>query len=538
MRLHRSRRRLIFGSCLVAGFCAAATASAHEPGAAGQAANAPAQPGPADTPGTDNGSDAPGVKVTVSLADGLISRRLPFDVPFYMTGSVTGAITGVESLVYRISSKAMVTSVIAELRRSNCLAPPNIASTRLVSHSEWTGPPQSTFTLLVEPLAPQRYYAFCFITTGPVPSAEIEPAARQALADTMRVLFGTRRPGNLTEELAKNFRDRFSMSIEEIGARRPKPAVIPVGNPFHKDAVIERESRLARLLSELVDPYQEMSDAQYRSVLDALGDVVRRSSDLLSAEVKNALPNAAGNQLPNRDQAILSSTPFNVAAYTFENALRLVRNALEAARNAGNTAAATALQEIETNLTRLATIAPAYGSTYDQLRGAAQLAIGEVVLLSRDITIGLNSSVLSAELNRTAYVSMDVGFAYAWQLESFVFYAGTNIYFRPVNKNAPLSASFASRVAFTIGVTTTVNDPSRRAEDLRPGSGQNTTTNSLMLGGGLRITPSLRVGAGALVFKESDPNPLITQKSVAATPYVSLSLDVDLGTLLSGMFPK
>jgi hypothetical protein len=118
-----------------------------------------------------------------------------------------------------------------------------------------------------------------------------------------------------------------------------------------------------------------------------------------------------------------------------------------------------------------------------------------------------------------------------------VFYAGTNIYFRPINKAAPLryKGSFLHRFAVTVGITTTVKDESRRAEDLRTTADQD-TSNSLLLGAGFRVTPSLRVGGGVLVFKETDPNPLIDQTSVTMTPYVAFTADVDVAQLFRSLF--
>jgi hypothetical protein len=51
---------------------------------------------------------------------------------------------------------------------------------------------------------------------------------------------------------------------------------------------------------------------------------------------------------------------------------------------------------------------------------------------------------------------------------------------------------------------------------------------SLVLGAGYRLTSSVRGGGGALIFRESNPNPLITRKSATATWYVSFSVDLDL----------
>ena len=56
-------------------------------------------------------------------------------------------------------------------------------------------------------------------------------------------------------------------------------------------------------------------------------------------------------------------------------------------------------------------------------------------------------------------------------------------------------------------------------------------TSHSVLGAGYRLTSSIRAGGGALVFLESDPNPLITAKEVATTWYVSFSFDVDVGRI-------
>jgi hypothetical protein len=88
----------------------------------------------------------------------------------------------------------------------------------------------------------------------------------------------------------------------------------------------------------------------------------------------------------------------------------------------------------------------------------------------------------------------------------------------------------------TVGITTTVKDESRRAEDLRTTQDSEDTSSSLLLGAGFRVTPSLRVGSGVLVFKESDPNPLIDQTSVSVTPYVSFTADIDVARIFRSFF--
>ena len=59
---------------------------------------------------------------------------------------------------------------------------------------------------------------------------------------------------------------------------------------------------------------------------------------------------------------------------------------------------------------------------------------------------------------------------------------------------------------------------------------------SLVIGFGLRVSNSLRIGIGELVFKEIDPNPLSQDESLTSTIYVSLSFDWDIAKTLGKPF--
>ena len=123
------------------------------------------------------------------------------------------------------------------------------------------------------------------------------------------------------------------------------------------------------------------------------------------------------------------------------------------------------------------------------------------------------------------YVSVDAGLLYAGDIGIGALYVGSNIYFRPVNKDAPLSAvnSIGRRLALTVGLTVSsvADEDNGTRSDLF-------WNQSLVVGAGYRLASSVRGGAGALIFRESDPNPLVTRKSAAVTWYVSLSFDLDL----------
>jgi len=138
-----------------------------------------------------------------------------------------------------------------------------------------------------------------------------------------------------------------------------------------------------------------------------------------------------------------------------------------------------------------------------------------------------SESVSTAEgrTEQKNYVSLDIGLLYAGDISIGALYVGSNIYFRPVNKDAPLTAvsSLGRRLALTVGVTVSsvADENNRTRSDLF-------WHQSFVLGGGYRITSSLRAGGGALIFRQSDPNPLVTSRTAAATWYASFSYDFDV----------
>jgi len=126
---------------------------------------------------------------------------------------------------------------------------------------------------------------------------------------------------------------------------------------------------------------------------------------------------------------------------------------------------------------------------------------------------------------RGNYVSIDVGLLYAGSIGIGALYVGSNIYLRPINKHAPLGSftSAGRRLALTVGAT--VSSVEDQDNQTRSGLFWN---QGLVLGAGYRLTSSVRAGGGALVFREANPNPLITSRSAAATWYASVSFDLDL----------
>jgi len=123
------------------------------------------------------------------------------------------------------------------------------------------------------------------------------------------------------------------------------------------------------------------------------------------------------------------------------------------------------------------------------------------------------------------YVSLDVGVLYPPELERATLTVGANVYFAPVNKSAPLRANgLRQRLALTFGLTVTNmrDEEETRWENLLG------EKSNLFFGLGYRLTRSLRLGGGFVLFQKNDENPLVDEQSLAVAPYVSLSFDVDL----------
>ena len=421
-----------------------------------------------------------------------------------------------------------------------------------VSNSVTRPNSSGVFDLLVSALDPDYYYIFCFITAAPVLLSDIEGSVRTVFADT---IFGLvpQAAGDVPQQLAESIHRRLRDEIEKIGEERKVPATIPVGNVFHRNTQIVRGtagySKYIPLLIPLINGFRNVNDesvAVHNYIENQTALRVARN-DAAGGPAKEFLTESllatfpADTPLPPARDAVTSTQSLTLSAYPFnvEAALSGLRSAIDQARQKKNEPATAALQVLVDRVRLLNDSASLYAVSYESFQSATQNAIRSVLLEAREVSVNFASSVLTADLARSAYVSLDAGIAYPWRLETMVFYAGTNIYFRPINKGAPLryKGTFLHRFAVTIGVTTTVKDESRRAIDLRPTGTDKSTSNSLLIGGGLRITPSLRVGVGALIFKESDPNPLIKQTSVTATPYLSLTADVDVAKALKSFFP-
>jgi len=140
--------------------------------------------------------------------------------------------------------------------------------------------------------------------------------------------------------------------------------------------------------------------------------------------------------------------------------------------------------------------------------------------------------------SQTNYISADAGLVFAPELKTGVTYVGMNFYWRPVNKDANLSQLGNFRQTFTRRFSNTLGLTVQSLADGDSGAAQTRKdlfgSQSLILGGGLRITNSFRFSAGAVVFRKKDRNPLVSNYSLTTTYYLSLSFDLNVAKAFQG----
>jgi hypothetical protein len=145
-----------------------------------------------------------------------------------------------------------------------------------------------------------------------------------------------------------------------------------------------------------------------------------------------------------------------------------------------------------------------------------------------------------AKTARMSHISLVAGLVYGWDLDESTTYLGANIYTRPINTDVSLAAlrseamlTWRHRFSFTLGATISSIEKTGQRKGI-------VGSSALVVGVGWRLTDVIRLSGGALVFKEENPNPLVTNDtSLAASPYVGISFDIDVakkfGQVFSGL---
>lgn len=181
------------------------------------------------------------------------------------------------------------------------------------------------------------------------------------------------------------------------------------------------------------------------------------------------------------------------------------------------------------------------GILSDRLAGllnSRESAVAAVAETYRTQVVGIaviaGSTTGNFQTQSRNYISADTGIVCTPELGECNTYVGTNIYFRPINKAAPLNQfggffqTLNRRLSITLGLTVQGVGDDKTRDDLF-------NNQSLLLGLGARMTNSVRMTAGGLLFKERDPNPLSDDESLTTTYFLSLSFDIDVVPTLQGI---
>lgn len=529
-------------------------------------------------------------RVEVDLRSTAATGTLPFDVPFEMTGAVPDRVDRIE-LVYRECRRGDCPRPGSIRRDENCSPvlddrgawqPPQAM---VWERDALTAPKPgdvARFSLPIDALDAQRLYVFLFDVHGTPTddqAAAFQPRARDLISRRLgnftdsnqsQAAFDALRTDLITEvrtlapcvmvgsilDPATDIDEQFTSSIAEIiDDQQQKVNAVETFNEAAARLRANLNSIAEAPLTLLVRRLRTLAATQpeVASDLDAHADEIRLIS-LTPAQLEVV---ARGASVMSPDRSLQSMTVDVTADAATTRVTNLIQtrdllrglgqwikrlegdgviddlartdqltadqvSALRTLTARGNPIDAAASETFRMisagrNVVENST---SRDSRIDALAGEVREEIRAVRLIGSD-TVGNYDTFVNW------YISADAGFAYAPGIETTVPYLGANVYFRPINKDAPLrlKGGIKRRASFTIGMTaTSVADPNKTRQDLFG-------NQSLVIGGGFRVTDALRVGGGALVYEKVDS----TNTVVATAPYISISFDWNVAKQFAGV---
>ena len=522
---------------------------------------------------------------------GVLNDTLPFDVPFIVWGDVPDP--KADHLTLRIA-------VIDSGTSCSTVPSGRFEIVDRVELHKWTesdyndrGLPvpgdlaaatRKQFELVIKPLVPSRFYCFLFQTEPgrPLTNAEASVLGAQLLPAYAAFIRGLGLVLNVPQSEIERLRQQLVHAVltaVPLTGFRPKAGTLfdpeadpaTVSGPFTiaAAAVFQEHTRVVRGLMEFqgttnpgqrttsLQTWQRWSDSSaFRTIIQPLGvpaatrDLLNALITLSTADRANLLVGVPPGSPPQvltdvqTDSSLaappaagyLPTEPCPTGAELGQRCVRLdewrarIGQAEALVRTAGNLGLAndihTTFLDFEEQKIRLLNLQ--YAANQREAAMARHLAALQATI-AQDYT-ALLTTIGNFDTRRSWYLSMDTGIAIAPGLNEIFPYVGTNIYFRPINKEAPPTV-FLSRFSMLLGFTWTSNL-------IKPGEtralfGDNA---NLILGAGLRATDVLRFNGGILVVKGVNPNPLINRTRIEVTPYFSLSADIDVAGIMSGLF--
>jgi hypothetical protein len=177
-----------------------------------------------------------------------------------------------------------------------------------------------------------------------------------------------------------------------------------------------------------------------------------------------------------------------------------------------------------------------YKAAFDNIQKAFASLTGSLSnnpLLASLNVINATTNVYSFETRNEYSFTADFGLIYYGEKlnNSFAPYLGVHVNFRYIDRNIPWryypNKTLAHKLSFHMGTTLISLKDEGRTDNFLKNSG-------FMTGMGYRLGHVVRANAGVLWFNIEDPNPLIANKSLAATPYVGISFDLSVKSFMNG----
>ncbi|HEY0511914.1 MAG TPA: hypothetical protein VGH73_08420 [Thermoanaerobaculia bacterium] len=536
--------------------------------------------------------------VEVDLNGQTFTRVLPFDVPFILTGAVPQGVTSLEVRCWKLATEngkkggkpILVTAArLHDKPEGDCWDGGALVWRNTIDPTA----PNPKFRLLAPRLDAEQFYQFKFSFEKKVTPQEAEAFAQRVQGIVDAALWGNPQEaaelplaGDLTVPEINAIGAQLIQALQAVtGADRfPEPGTIfskatpfeAVRNEFNQllQPVRNAQGQIVAADGDYQDEVanlnslleQVRNDPTLRRLRDALAGnaSVQAQADAVAAAL--GLANAPVLSRRDRESAaalsafVAASEPYFTDAAAKTGRLRdLLANKLLADDGAPQpflaplVAAGRLSREDLSSLAAMGrprglvgsadrSLSRAGGILANRLQGLLAERTQAVATIARQYKTKVQNLILIAgsttgsfETQSRNYISADAGVACAPQLSSCSTYLGTNIYFRPINKAAPLNQfggffqTLDRRVSVTLGLTVQgIGDGGKTREDLFG-------NQSLILGLGARLTNSVRLTAGSVVFKKLSPNPLSTDTKLTTTYFLSFSFDIDVVPTLAGI---
>ena len=516
-------------------------------------------------------------KVPIQIESGVITKALPFDVTFVLEGDIPGT---VQTVVVSFVQLANSSGAVLDCEQ------PTLQWRRAGTWRRLPGSTAAKFEVPMPRLLVNEYYCLRFSYGPPYrrpTSQELNAFRTQALAALDTALRNLPDPDTITLADVTNLR---SALIDTVEAAAGGPVNAPVTSIFNREAdpVATRATLIDSLLAPVLQEHLNRRDetlnfwasiaqarlfasapatptaataAQYAAMITAVA-AAGTPADRLATRILPDLRNFAVNNAPLEgtedepganglnmtwdpdvvDQQTARLQRTNTGIDDLDTWLATALTNAAVVKQLGGVAAATpiiaAVKQSAQNTSALLGVAQGQLGRVAQAlrdrRGALPNALNDVTQRLLTDAQMLASTVAAFSTRHSWYVSADIGIAYTPVIDEIFPYIGTNIYFRPVNKNAPLSRlgnfaqTFSRRASAMIGITYGNNDL-QKTNQRAPLFG----SSFLLVGGGLRMTDSIRFASGVLLMKAYDGNPLVTDDTnIESTVFFSLSFDWDV----------